>query len=332
MSRKVLILLLVGFSVGGGMVEYSFGQTYPSRAIEIYVGWAPGSYTDLTSRLIAEKAARILHQSVVVVNKPGASGTLAASEVIAAKPDGYKLSYNSNIWFATATKTMKIPFDPYTLMPLVNFTQYKGFLAVRGDSPWKSPKDVLEYAKKKPGDKKLIWVHPGRGTNVHLSMSLWFKKAGIDSKTETVEMGIPGSAEILTQLLGGHADVAGAGWSTIKDHFKLGRVKALAAVSEERYKDPSDVPSAVELGYPELVALPLYFGLYIHKNTSQEIVKTLSGTFKKIWEDPEVAKFIDQNVGENPVFEGPEFMRAAIKKCEENGVPLLKELGLFVQQ
>jgi len=159
-----------------------------------------------------------------------------------------------------------------------------------------------------------------------------FKKAGIDFKESTVPMAIPGSPETLAQLLGGHVDCAVTGWSTIKDHVKTGRVKALVALSAKRYTNPSDLPSAVEMGHPELVAFPVYFGLYLHKDTPPEIVKILSDTIKKICEDPEVPKIVDEKIGEHPFFQGPEFVKAEIKKTEEAALPLLKELGLLVQQ
>ena len=88
---------------------------------------------------------------MVVVPKPGAGGSVAAADVISAKPDGYKMMMTTNFFFAMTTKTQKVPFNPYDLVPVANFIEYRNGLIVKGDSQWKSLKDVLDYAKKNPG-------------------------------------------------------------------------------------------------------------------------------------------------------------------------------------
>ena len=114
-----------------------------------------------------------------------------------------------------------------------------------------------------------------------------------------------------------------------KDQVKSGQIRYLVFFSDRRYSDPANVPSGVEVGFPEVAKLTNFVGLYAHKDTPEEIKKTLIDAFRKTCEDPEFKKAIE-NFGEVPRFGGPEFMKEAIKRGEEVGIPLTKELGLYV--
>ena len=167
--------------------------------------------------------------------------------------------------------------------------------------PWKTLGDLLDYARKNPG--KLRWAHPGRGVSIHISWLLIFRKAGV----ETVDVPYKGSPEVLTALLGGHVDVGTAPYGTVKDHAKTGKVRYLTVYSDHRYSDPSDVPCAVELGFPE-AAIPTFVGLYAHKNTPEDIKKTLIDAFKKTYDDPEFRKGM-KILGKNPDLVGQNSLR-----------------------
>jgi tripartite-type tricarboxylate transporter receptor subunit TctC len=120
-------------------------------------------------------------------------------------------------------------------------------------------------------------------------------------------------------------------YGAVKDQVKAGNVRYLTFFSDHRYRDPSDVPSAAELGFPEAAKLVTYIGLYAHKNTPENIKKMLVEAFKKTYDDPEFKKRIE-NMGDEPRFERAEFMKESIKKAEEIGVPLIKELGLYKEK
>lgn len=323
MWGKTSVLILAMLLVGSILIQPALGEEYPTKPIEIVVQWTPGTPTDIMTRLVAEIAPKYLKQPIVVVNKPGASGSLAAGEVISSKPDGYKLLSASNLYFATTAKTQKIPFDPNDLAPIVNFMEMKNGVCVRGDSPWKTFADLLDYGRKNPG--KLRMVHTGRGIGPHITLLLIFRKAGV----EATDLFYPGGPEKVSALLGGHVDAASMTYGSAKDLAKAGRIRFLIFMSEQRYSDPSDVPTAVELGFPEAAKIATIFGLYVHKNTSEKIKKILFDGFKKTYEDPEFKKGIEK-LGEEPKFGGAEFINESIKKTEEVGVPILKELGLYV--
>jgi len=323
MWRKTLLAIAVLISFGGILVQIATAADYPTKAIEIVCPYTPGSSMDIMSRIIADLAPKYLKQSVVVTNKPGAAGSLAAADVISSKPDGYKLVALTNFFFATTIKTQKVPFEQNDLVPIANFMEYKLGMIVKGDSPWKTLGDLLDYAKKNPG--KLKWAHTGRGITLHLNGLIIFRKAGV----ETIDAPYKGSPEKLAALLGGHVDASTMVYGAVKDHVKTGKVRYLVFFSDRRFSDPSDVPSAVELGFPEAAKLVTYIGLYAHKNTPEDVKKVLIEAFKKTYEDPEFKKGIEK-MGDEPRFEGPEFMKESIKRGEEIGVPLIKELGLYV--
>lgn len=323
MCRKALILILVTISIGSLMAQPSMAIEYPTKTIEIVCPYTPGSSMDIMSRLIADIAPKYLKQPVIVVNKPGAAGSIAAADVIASKPDGYKLVPLTNFFFATTIKTQKIPFEQNDLIPIANFMEYKLGMIVKGDSPWKTFNDLLDYGRKNPG--KLRWAHTGRGITLHMNGLIIFRKAGVDA----VDIPYKGSPEKLSALLGGHVDASTMVYGAVKDHVKAGMVRYLIFFGDRRYGEPSDVPSAVELGFPEAAKLITFVGLYAHKNTPEDIKNFLIDVFKKTYEDTEFKKGIEK-LGEQPRFEGPEFMKEAIKKGEEIGVPIIKELGLYV--
>jgi len=317
MLGKARWLMLAMLAVVSLEARPAVAVDYPTRPIEILVPYPGGAPMDLMSRFVADTAPKYLGQPVVVVNKPGAGGSLAAAEIISSKPDGYKLLNTTNLFFATTTKTQKIPFDPSYLAPLVNLIEYRGGICVRGDSPWKDFNDLLDYARKNPG--KLRWGHSGRGIGEHIATLLIFRRAGV----QTIEVPYKGTPEKVTALLGGHVDAIAQTYGIVQDHVKAGKIRYLIFLRGRGHT------SAGEYGFPEVAKLTLYSGYFVHKDTPQEIKKILIEAFRKTYDDPVFQKQFEK-LGEEPRFGGPEFVEETIRGAEEIGVPMLKELGLYV--
>ena len=299
------------------------GKEYPTKPIELLCPFTPGSTMDLYSRLIADRAQRYLGQPMVVVNKPGAAGAMAAADIITSKHDGYKLAVMPTSFFSIAAKTQKLPFDPSHVVPLATFVEYITGLQVKGDSPWQTLNDLLDYGKKNP--EKIKWGHPGRGTTGHLKQLLIFKKAGVSA----IDIPYKGNPEQIAALLGGHIDAIIVPFGAIADHIQARKARYLVAYSDSRYSCLPDVPCAKELGFPEITNLGPLVGVFAHKDTPAEVKKILFDVFKKIYEDPEFKKEVEK-IGDEPKFGGPEFIEESIKEQEKLVVPALKELGLYV--
>ena len=323
MKKFAVVLIMVMLVLGSISAGPAQSKEFPSKPIELICVYTPGGTMDLWSRLVADIAQKNLGQPMVVVSKPGAAGSLGAAEVISAKPDGYKVVGLTNFFHATTVKTQAVPFDPGNLVPIATMLEFKHGLCVRGDSQWKTLNDMLDYAKKNPG--KLRWSHHGRGTTIHIIPLAIFKKAGV----ETVDVPYKGGSEQLSALLGGHVDASSNTYSIPKDHVKAGKVRFLVFYSDRRFSDPADVPSAVEAGFPEIEKLTTVVNLYVHKNTPDNVKKVLVDAFKKVYDDPEYKKGVDK-LGEVPRYGGPDAAMASIKKAEEAGVPIIKDLGLYI--
>lgn len=168
--------------------------------------------------------------------------------------------------------------------------------------------------------------HNGRGTTQHLPLMLIFGKSGV----EITDIPYKGGPEKLAAVLGGHIDAASEAYTAIQDHVRSGRVRVLVFYSDRRYSEPSDVPCTLELGFPEASRLVTNVGMFVHKDTPEGIKKTLIDTCKKIYEDPKFKKGLE-SFGEEPRYGGPEFMKQSIQNAKEMGIPLIKQLGLYVE-
>jgi tripartite-type tricarboxylate transporter receptor subunit TctC len=256
-----------------------------------------------------------------VVSKPGASGTIGVSDVINSKPDGYKILYLNHNYFATTIRSQKISFDPNYIIPLMNLVQLRESLGVSGDSPWKTLDQLLDYGRKNPG--KIRHAIPGRGAGGHILDALLYRKAGVKISEVAYSKG---ALEMVPPLLGGHIDSAHIIYSTTKSYVDTGKIRLLVNYNDQRWPDQPDIPCSVELGYP---TFSVYQGIFIHKDTPEDIKKILSDTFKKICEDPEFSNIL-RGMGDPPRCGGPEFSKEEIRRVEEIGVPFIKELGLYV--
>lgn len=154
-------------------------QGYPTKPIEIVVPWGPGVVMDIVSRLVADMGPKYLGQPIIVTNKPGGGGSIGMADVVASKPDGYKMYINNHAYFANTIYTQKLPCDPLDLVPVANLVQQRQAMAVKADSPFKTFNDLLQYGRKNPG--KLKWAHLGRGMSPHQIPLLIFKKEGVSA-------------------------------------------------------------------------------------------------------------------------------------------------------
>ena len=272
----VLLVILLAFVMG---IRSSGAQDWPSKPIQIIVGFPPGGSTDLVSRALGESISRTLATPVIIENKPGGPGTLALGIVAKAKPDGYTLGPASCSAFTEKPFFMKLPFDPvngFTFICQV-FNYGYGFV-VRSDAPWKTFPEFVEAAKKQPG--KISVSMSGLGSTMHVALAkLEQKIPGFKLKPVPFK----GGMEAVTALMGGHVDSCfqTQEWKPFVDSGKL---RLLAVPAKERLNDYPNVPTWLDLGYGVYGESP---GAYLAPaGLSEKIREKLEQTFKSGMEDP----------------------------------------------
>lgn len=256
-------------------------EEFPTRSITIINPYPPGAATDLTARFLAPKLSEILGQSVVVVNKTGGGGAIGMKYVAMSKPDGYTILVSPIGLVCIPLVTPDIGFQTKDFAPISLATSVSYIIAVKSTSPWKSLKDLLEYAKKNPG--KLKYSSSGPGGTPHLAGELVKVITGID--IAHVPMG--GTAPAVVGLLGGHVDLTFASSTTVRKHIEAGTLRGLAIMDVKRDKELPNIPSAKEEGYPQIKVIAWY-GFSVPQKTPSAVVDKLADAFHRALVDKEV--------------------------------------------
>jgi len=226
---------------------------YPDKPVTIVVGFAAGGAADTVARFIADYAREHRNVQVVVENRAGASGTIAAERVSRAAPDGYTLMMASPSPIWVLPQVQKLTYDPImNLTPVAQLISQPLPLYVRADSPFNSYADVLNYARGNPG--KFRWGTSGARGFAEIVMEAAFKR----EKVETTTVPFKGGAEAIVALLGGHIEAVAS--SDFGPVLQDGRVKLLVETGPYKIPGAPNVPTFRELGYPLSVAV--FYGLF----------------------------------------------------------------------
>lgn len=320
----VILALVVICSLEIYVSKVAYGREYPEKPIQFLVGLAPGSLTDLSARALAKSASKYLEKQLVVVNTTGAAHTVALNELAKSTPDGYTIALIPSAYRTLIAHTQKAPFDLKVLKILLGYAEFRGVLFVRGDSPYVKMEDLVAYGRKNPGAIK--FGHSGRGTAVHIQGALFFKSANV----EAIDVPFKGNNEYVVAVIGGHIMAGVVDISGVKEQFLAGTLKPVVFFTNQRFNEWPDVPTSKEKGYADVSAINALIGLCVHKDTPPDRVKKLHDSLKKAIEDPEFRKVLD-DMGLKCGYISPQGMEENISEAERIGVPLLKELKLFVQ-
>jgi len=264
----ILVLQVTVFPDDGRAAE-----SYPTQLITVVICYQPGS-TDVSLRPFTEKMASYLGQPIAFVYKPGAAGATGARFVANSKPDGYTLIGGSQSPLIIAPLTKEdVGYSLDNFVPVVRLANSVGLIAVRSDSPWKTLKDLVEDARKSPG--KITFSTSGVFSSPHLKMAMFLKAAGVD----LTHVPTTGSTPAMTALLGGHVQVTSSALNTLRPHIQSGALRPLAFFEKTRLSDFPNVPTFLELGYPE--GFSVWYGILAPKGTPQEVVNTIYNAAKK---------------------------------------------------
>jgi tripartite-type tricarboxylate transporter receptor subunit TctC len=284
-TRRRFVQTALASSAAITLPALAQAQPYPSRPIRLICPWPAGGSTDAVMRVLAESAARTLGGQMVVENKSGASGMLGPNELVSARPDGYTLS-QLTIGVVRLPHMQKMQFDPMKDFTYIAcLTGYTFGLVVRSDSPIRSIKDLVDYAKANPG--KFTYGSTGNGTTPHLAVEEFASRAGIQMQ----HIPFKGNADGMQALLGGHvmSHSDATGWGP---HVDAGTCRLLATYGAKRTKRWPSVPTLQELGYETLADSP--FGIGGPKGMDPAVVRQLHDAFKKTLDDPAVLASFDK--------------------------------------
>jgi tripartite-type tricarboxylate transporter receptor subunit TctC len=266
---------------------------YPTRPITLINPFPPGGAADVVGRPFAAVLEPLVKQAVVIETKAGAAGQVGAQFAAAAKPDGYTLLVHivSISGFAEVDKLFGRPpkFTRADFIPIARFTEGPMALVVNDQTPYKTLKDLVDDAKKRPNE--IVFSSSGLYGALHLPTALFMKAAGIQMR----HLPTNGGGPALTAILGNNAQVLVTSIAAANAHIKAGKLRALACLSEKRAASLPDVPTMKEQGYDVLFSL--WVGLFAPKGTPEPIIKTLRDDSKKAVETEQFKKAID-NIGD----------------------------------
>jgi len=244
MKKLLFGLIIVIWAFIGLQCPVSGQISFPTGPVTIWVGHAAGGSTDITMRALTAGAEKSLGQKILIINKPGAAGTVCASLIVKEKPDGYTLAAFPDPPVTRSPHLRDLDYDPFQdLSFIMRVGKWKNIFAVRADSPFKKWRDVVDWAKKNPG--QLTFGHPGAATAPNFAMIRIGKKEGFTYKN------VPfiGDAPTVSALLGGHVMIAGLSSVIGRSHAEAKTISILLTYEKESLDYAPEVPTFEKIGY-----------------------------------------------------------------------------------
>src|SRR5262245_24966531 len=307
-----------------GIATVSHAQTYPTKPIKLVVPFPAGGATDTTARLVAQRLQLRLGQSVIIENQGGAGGSIGATQVANAAPDGYTLMMNSLSTFGTHPVLYKLDYDPMKAFAPVASAVVDKLVMVAGPSlqQAKTVPEVVTYAKANPG--KLNYGN-AIGIGPHFTFEMFKIKAGVD----IVHIPYRGGAPMISDLIAGQIHMTINGKSVLLQHIQAGKVRALAVTSAKRWTEYPDVPTLQEGGYLD-VSYDVLFGVVAPAGTPAPIIAKLNATINEGLRSPETRAALEK-LGIEPLITTPEEFGALIAEEAPKWAEAVRRTGIKVE-
>jgi tripartite-type tricarboxylate transporter receptor subunit TctC len=299
----------------------AWAQAYPNKPIRFVVPFTAGSGTDIVARAIGDAMAKSMGQPIIVDNRPGAGGTIAAAQVAKAEPDGYAVLIHSSGHALNPALYPNLPYD--TLKDLTGITPLAALPNVMVVSPargWKSVADVVAAAKAKPG--QLNYASAGIGSATHLNAEKFKLQAGIDA----LHIPFKGTPEALNDVMGGRTDWFFSPLSSALSLIRTGKLQALAVSTPVRSPTLPQVPTTVEAGVPGS-EYTFWVGMIVASRTPPAVVQRLHDEVLKALAQPDVKERLIQ-LGADPFTMTPEAFNAYIKTEMDSAARIAKAANL----
>ena len=273
------------------LVTPAVAQTYPTRPIRMIAPFAPGGGTDISARILAEGLSKVLGQTVVVDNRPGAGSTLGTDLASKATPDGYTLLLGNISMAFNAGLYRKLPYDTVRDFRAISLvTDQPNILVAHPSQPSRTLSDFVNLARSQPG--KLTYGSAGTGSGTHLAMELLL----MSQKMDLVHVPFKGTGPALTSLLGNQISVFFSTYASALPHVKAERLRAYAVTSAKRTPTLPEVATVAEQGVPGY-EYSTWYGLLAPAGVPRPVIDTLSKATIAVLNNPEVReRYVSQGM------------------------------------
>ncbi len=297
---------------------------WPVKPVRVVVPFSPGGSTDITARLVSNRLQEVWGQSVVVENRPGAGGNIAADNVAHSDPDGYTIFI---VGPGQATNQFLYPslsYDPVgDFAPVTLLITQPNLMCVPNSSPAKSVQEFIAYCNTNKG--KVTYASSGNGTTLHLSGELFKRLA----KVEMTHIPYRGGAPAINDLIPGRVDVIFDNMPSILSHVKAGSVRGLAVTTKERVAVVPDIPTIAESGVPGFDVMS-WFGFFVPARTPQDIVARINADTNAALAHPSVKVRLEE-LGATPKGSTPAELANFLKSEIDKWGPVIREAKIRVE-
>jgi len=282
-SRRIVLSAALALCCGFAATSAAHAQAWPNKPIRVMVGFAAGGNGDITTRIIGAKMSNTLGQTLVVVNRPGAAGNIAAVETVKSAPDGYTIMMMPSVTPLNSLFNRNMGFDlARDLVPIGGMTSTALVLAVPIGMPVRSVREFVDHARRSA--RPMAYGSGGLGSGSHLAAELLAIKTGL----KFTHVPYKGGASAITDVMGGVTDLF---FDTLVSSAALvnsGKIKVLAVTTAERSSLLPDVPTLTAEGYPDFSDVSVWIGLSAPRGTDPQIIATLNRHLNQALADPEV--------------------------------------------
>ena len=324
--RRRLLIGAAGATLGalGGGARAFAVTGYPSKPLRVVIPYPPGGPTDIVGRIVATTLADKLGQSVVIDNRPGASGMIGADMVAKAAPDGYVLLINVSGQLVNPALYANMSHDPLKdFRGITNLASTPIQLVISANSPVRSVAELIELVRSQPGRHN--FASSSNGTPGHLAGEV-FKAA---AKLDVTHIPYKGSAPALTDVVGGQVTYMLDSMPSSISLVKGGKLRALAVTSAQRVDALPDVPTFAELGYPD-VNLTTWYGMWAPAQTPPDLIATLYKTLSGVLRQPDVRTRLADSQA-MPVGDTPEQFDAYCHSEAKRYAEIVQRAGIRLQ-
>jgi tripartite-type tricarboxylate transporter receptor subunit TctC len=307
-SNTKAVLTKISFLVLStvGIMSHSFAQTYPTKPIHFVVAFTAGSATDIIARSVADVMSANLGQPIIIDNKPGAGGTIAAGQVAKSDPDGYTFLIHSSGHVLNPFIYNNLSYDTLKdLTGVATLGATPNVLVVSPSKPWKNVADLIAAAKAKPDE--LNFASAGVGSGTHMNA----EKFNLSAKIQATHIPYKGTPEANSDVIGGRSDWFFSPMGSVLPLVQSGKLKALAVSTTKRSSLLPNVPTTIEAGVPDSDYV-LWVGILAPSGVSAPIIKRINDEAAKAMRTPEVKERFAK-LGAEPLIMTPEGFNQFIK-------------------